>query len=618
MTYQKTCRINIFIPSAGLGERLWPVTEHIPKPLIPILGKPILEIVLEKVSALPINRIGINLYHKKEEIKDWIEKSAFRKDIDIFQEDSILGTGGAFKNAEAFLKEGAFLVHNSDIISDIELASIIDIHLSSGNIATLAVRNHPEINNVMVGRNGSVSGIGKSGSTVAKRVTFTGIAVYSPEFLKYLPEGKSSVVDGWLKAISSGLEIGTVDVSGSYWRDIGTPESYLKAVFDAIRKEGETIFIHPTARISGNINPDGYVVIEEGCVLSNGVSLMNTVLMPHTEVKKNSCHEGCIIGQGYEIDVDVFQSKEKILIGTGGSDRNYYRIKKDTGSLILMEAQSNNPDFERHIEYTRFFEKHSIPVPGLIEVNHNEKTALFEDLGDLSLYSWLKCPRREDEKERLYRSVIDILVTLHTEVTEGVSECPLLKERVFDYEHLRWETDYFTERFVKGVRNIDIKNGDVLREEFHSLALKVDSFPKTIVHRDFQSQNIMIQKGRIPRLVDYQGARIGPPAYDLVSILWDPYYRLEDGIKGRLVDYYIDGIKEILGKGFSESNFRDTILPCRLQRHMQALAAYGFLSMVKGKKYFLKYVPEGLRLLKEDVFLAKDEYPEIYKLVSKL
>jgi len=67
-----------------------------------------------------------------------------------------------------------------------------------------------------------------------------------------------------------------------------------------------------------------------------------------------------------------------------------------------------------------------------------------------------------------------------------------------------------------------------------------------------------------------------------------------------------------------ESEFRETILPCKLQRHMQALGAYGFLSSVKGKKYFLKYVAEGLRLLKEDVLLSKDEYPGLYDLTAKL
>jgi len=144
----------------------------------------------------------------------------------------------------------------------------------------------------------------------------------------------------------------------------------------------------------------------------------------------------------------------------------------------------------------------------------------------------------------------------------------------------------------------------------------------------------MIIKGGIPRILDYQSARMGPPAYDLVSILWDPYYRLKEILRDRLLDYYVAQMKKINpptpppskgGMGglignyhFVESEFKNSLLPCRLQRHMQALGAYGFLSKVKGKKYFLKYVPEGLRLLKEDVSLSKKEYPELYSLVIGL
>jgi aminoglycoside/choline kinase family phosphotransferase len=119
----------------------------------------------------------------------------------------------------------------------------------------------------------------------------------------------------------------------------------------------------------------------------------------------------------------------------------------------------------------------------------------------------------------------------------------------------------------------------------------------------------MITKGGIPRLIDYQGARMGPPAYDVVSILWDPYYRLGDEMRERLLDYYISKMRKIP---------TESLLPCRLQRHMQALGAYGFLSNVKGKKYFLKYMPEGLRLLKEDMIFSKAEYPELYKLIMRL
>jgi hypothetical protein len=89
-------------------------------------------------------------------------------------------------------------------------------------------------------------------------------------------------------------------------------------------------------------------------------------------------------------------------------------------------------------------------------------------------------------------------------------------------------------------------------------------------------------------------------------MLWDPYYRLNEDLRERLLDYYIQGMIERSGGKFIEEDFRKTLLTCRLQRHMQALGAYGFLSSVKGKKYF------------EDSTQSQKEYPELYKLVNSL
>src|SRR4030066_1025025 len=231
--------------------------------------------------------------------------------------------------------------------------------------------------------------------------------------------------------------------------------------------------------------------------------------------------ENCILGSGFKIDLSEsemsgsYDEADALLIGTGGSDRKYYRVKKNSNMDVLMQCSTSDPDFQRHIEYTRFFQRYSIPVPKLLHVEPEIMSATFEDLGDLSLYSYLKCPREKETIEAVYKRIIDILILLHTVVTEHLIDCPLLQKSIFDYEHLRWETSYFIERFVEGIRNIRVKNQSALNDEFHRLASKVDSFPKAVVHRDFQSQNIMITKGGIPRVVDYQGARKGPSADEL-------------------------------------------------------------------------------------------------------
>jgi NDP-sugar pyrophosphorylase family protein/aminoglycoside/choline kinase family phosphotransferase len=635
--------LSAFILAAGIGERLQPITDHIPKPLLPILGKPILQSALEKVSALQTHKIGINLHHKKDLIENWIRQSPFINKVEIFFEDPILGTGGALKNAESFLNTGPFLVHNSDIVSDIDLWKLIEFQLSSNNLLTLAVHDRPEFNNLVVDEKQLLKNVCRVKCVPMKPLglsAFTGIAVYSPDFLRFLPSGVSGVVDAWMKAIKAGYRVGTFDVSGCYWSDIGTPASYASTVINELRNNGETIYIQPTATGCKNIEMDGYVIVEEGVSLDEGSSFRNSILLPGSTIEKGKADpippipplprgdkrgvfEYCILGPGFKIDLkesEMLGSNSKtdaFFIGTGGSDRRYYRIKKKRKTEVLMQCSANDPDFQRHIEYTRFFQTYSIPVPKLLHVEPEKMSAAFEDLGDLSLYSYLKCPREEEEIGAVYKRIIDILIVMHTVVTEHITECPLLQNKIFDYEHLRWETSYFIERFVEGIGDIRVKNLSVINDEFHRLAMRVDSFPKTVVHRDFQSQNIMITKGGIPRVVDYQGARIGPPAYDLVSFLWDPYSPLNDDMREQLLKYYIEKIKKS-GIFFTESNFKEILLPCRLQRHMQALGAYGFLSKIKGKNYFLKYVPEGLRLLKEDVFLSRNEYPALYDLVISL
>ncbi len=639
-------KINAFIPAAGYGERLRPITLCLPKPLLPILGLPVIETILSRLTVLPVEKVGINIHHKPELMKEWALSSPHAGKITIFHEDPILGTGGALKNAESLLGGAHLLVHNADIFSDIDLKLLFDEHLRSGNMATLAVHDHNEFNNVWIRGDGSLHSIGRlkqEGRSGLRVVAFTGIAVYSPDFLGFLPAGSSSVVDAWLRVVASGMKIATMDFTGSSWSDIGTPDSYARLVFKGLRERGETIYTHPSICCDGSYL-GANTVIEQGSLIGKGARLANCIALPGARIEDGTEMEDAIIGPDYVIPLSeagrIFPSfssqlfpaagpeiDAKIsLIGTGGSDRNYYRIRTGNKSAVLMACQEGDVDLERHLLYTEFFRNQGVPVPELLSADmrvgpdhpagERVRYVLFEDLGDVSLYSWLKCRRAQETIESLYRRILDILAHLHSSVSANIEDCPTLESRVFDYDHFRWETGYFCERFVSGLLEIALPDRAELDGEFEKLARHADSFAKTIVHRDFQSQNIMVAEDDLPRIIDFQGARIGPPAYDLVSLLWDPYHRLDDEMRGRLADYYIDIMTE--GQGFDENTFRQSILPCRLQRHMQALGAYGFLSKVKGKTYFKKYIPQALLYLNEETEAAADEYPVLFRLLRRI
>jgi len=654
--------LDVFLPAAGFGERLRPATSHLPKPLLPILGTPIIERILSKLAPVCDGQIGINLHWKAELLRAWAAASPWSGRIVFFPEDPILGTGGALKNAESMLSRRPFIVHNSDILLDIDFRRLVEEHLSSGNTATLVCHRLPHLSNVVIDDSGQVLDVENPGASrpdashVATKVAYTGIAVYSPEILRFLPAGVSHATVAWVAASKAGFKVRAMDVTGAYWNDVGDPATYARGVLDALRESGETVYLSTGARC-GKVEIDGYVVLESGSQIRDGARVRNCILMPGADATGE--HENSIVGPNYEIalaEADMQPSihaaekkrvpladplfarhfrarpgaprgpassassptwSDAILVGLGGSDRRYYRVRNDGWTAILMECRPEDPDFERHLAYTRFFARHTVPVPALLTEDSASKRALFEDLGDTSLYAYLTLPRDRESIEGIYRDVLRSLVTLHTTATAHVNECRLLEARIFDYDYLRWETTYFLDRFVTGLRKVEIANRRALDEALHRLAQCVFSKPKVIIHRDFQCQNIMVHAGG-PRIIDYQGARMAPPAYDIASVLWDPYHRLDDGMRERLLAGYLDEMKAARATPFDEAAFRDSLIACRLQRHMQALGAYGFLSEVKGKKYFLKHVPEALRLLREDVAAVRQEYPELARLIAAL
>ncbi len=655
--------LDVFLPAAGFGQRLRPVTSHLPKPLLPILGTPIIERILNKLTPVCDGQIGINLHWKADLLRAWAAASPWSDRIVFFPEDPILGTGGALKHAESLLSRRPFIVHNSDILLDIDFGRLVEAHLSSGNTATLVCHRVPHLSNVVIDEQGQVLDVENPGASrpdpthIADKVAYTGIAVYSPEIRLFLPAGVSHATVAWVAASKAGFKVRAMDVTGAYWNDVGDPATYARGILDALRGSGETVYLGPGARCGSKVEIDGYVVLESGSQIRDGARVRNCILMPGAVTSGE--HENTIVGPDYVISLSEsdmqpslhaaekkrvslgdpifarhFRTRpaagrgvmsganspvwsEAILVGLGGSDRRYYRVRNNGWTAVLMECRPEDPDFERHLAYTRFFAQHTVPVPALLTADSADKRALFEDLGDTSLYSYLKLPRDHESVESMYRDVLRSLVTLHTTATAHVNECPLLEARIFDYDYLRWETTYFLDRFVTGLRALEIEHRPALDEGLHRLAQSVFSKPKVIIHRDFQCQNIMVHAGG-PRIIDYQGARMAPPAYDIASVLWDPYYRLDGGMRERLLAYYLDEMKADRAQTFDEKSFLDSLVACRLQRHMQALGAYGFLSKVKGKTYFLKHVPEALRLLKEDVAEVRREYPELARLVAAL
>lgn len=611
--------LTAFIPAAGFGTRLKPLTDHIPKPLLPVLGRPILDYALDSVLELKIEAVGINLHHLAGKVREWCESSPYRELFHYFPEEPILGTGGALWNARDLLKDGPFVVHNGDTITDFELLTLLEFHQRRKNLVTFAVDKKGRDSHMGLDESGGLLSVAEKGRPrEAKRlVTFTGVAIYEPGFLQYLPEGNSHITGAWLDAVAKGEKVGSLDVSEHAWDDLGTLDTYTGRVARDLALRGEERFIGHKVHVPVACDLSGLFVAENGCRIGPGAFLENALLLPGAEVPENARIKSKLLFAGGEIPIKGFRRQTDIKpaadILSGGSNRIYTRaILADDLFGVMLKTSPDDPDFARQIEYTRFFTAAGIPVPRLLYADTRRRRAIFEDLGRHDLYEFFHSVKSEADILPKYYRALEALILLHS---ADPSSCPPLSGWRFDTATLLWETDYFLERFVKGKLGLVPADEKALRAEFQALADKVAAFPVRIMHRDCQSRNIMIT-GEECWFIDFQGARMGPPAYDLASLVFDPYCPMSRETEDELLDYYIDRFSR---KGhYSRVLLRESLSYCRLQRHMQALGAYGFLTRVKGKKWFEGPIPRAIELLKRGMEEVADEFPILVGLVEQL
>lgn len=212
--------MNGIILAAGRGKRLGRLTRRIPKPLLPINGIPIIRLIINKLKKLGINKIGINLYYKADIMKNFLKDIPGLK---LVKEDYLSGTGGALMNFKDFVTND-FLIHNCDVISDIDLKKLIMVHKKNKPLATIALVKNYKTNRVRVLKNRILRFYKKRCEGC---FTYTGIAVLSKRIFQYFPEGKKifSLTEVYNNAIENG-EILNGIVSDASWYDIGTPEAY--------------------------------------------------------------------------------------------------------------------------------------------------------------------------------------------------------------------------------------------------------------------------------------------------------------------------------------------------------------------------------------------------------
>ncbi len=306
-------------------------------------------------------------------------------------------------------------------------------------------------------------------------------------------------------------------------------------------------------------------------------------------------------------------------IGSDGSTRRFWRVLQDGKALCVIAAPAGRSSAElaeagSAWKIGQHLRAKGVPVPELYGWDAGTGVLLFEDLGDVRLHDLVVQPagiERSDQEAvgDYYRLALGQLANMQFAGADGFAtiwcwdspryDVPLMLER---------ESGYFLRAFWQGLLGQE-ENGGV-EEEFRDIAevagrASADFF----LHRDFQSRNIMVKDGSV-RFIDFQAGRLGPLGYDVASLLIDPYAALTPLFQEELLDFY----GSVLAAHYpgSEEDFFKYYSFLALQRNLQIVGAFAFLSKVRGKDFFTAFIHPALLALRNR--LADSSFADYHRI----
>ena len=556
------------ILAAGYGTRLRPYTEHTPKPLFSIAGRPLLGVIIDRLQEAGCTAVIINTHHLHQQIEGFVASQNYGLQVLTRYEPQILGTGGALKNVADFWGNQPLMVINADIVADIDFKKVYKSHCEHHLPATLVLCDDDRFNSVAVRKNNWVTGFYNQADFPERPfeslLTFTGIQVLEPEVLKYIPAKTTySSIDAFKKILADGHKIKAIVASKDKWHDIGSPQRYRK------------------------------VAVEKAMSKAFDLAFSSSV--------------------GRRIQ------KEKLK--GDGSQRQWYRLSTEQHSLIMADHGIRQTELlsevDSFVKIGNHLYQQRVQVPKIYFYDTFSGLVFLEDLGDISLQQVAKSAGDSETLLNWYKAVIDQLIELSIQGADKFR--PNWAYQTANYDQkliLEKECCYFLEAFVQNYLGFNTHYRE-LEADFIALAQKaLANSTIGFMHRDMQSRNIMIKDQGI-YFIDFQGGRIGPIQYDLASLLIDPYVELPPSLQTQLLAHCIKKLST--RTTLQPQEFRKCYHYCTLTRNLQILGAFAYLSKIKHKTQFEQYIPAALNSLNFNLSHSNQgEFPQLTSLVQKI
>jgi len=300
--------LNAIILCAGEGVRMKPITDHIPKPLLPIVDRTLLDIHLAELQRYGIEMVGINLYHKSDTIKTYLRgRGDENMKVVTAIEPELLGTGGALRNFMQF-SDTDTLVTSCDALGNWDIRDLVTFHKSHEACATLLLSHECTDRVVEIDSEFHIVNIGSKGDT-DMFYDFTGTAIYSKEVFSCLPEKHAfSFIDLIKHLRKQGKEVYGY-TSRMVWYNINTIDAYFKIhedilcqhiVVKGIRSSGN-IFVDPSSKVE-TTRLGGFIAIGAGCTIGNNVDMYNTIVFAGSKIEQGE-YKNCIMSDAFCIKV---------------------------------------------------------------------------------------------------------------------------------------------------------------------------------------------------------------------------------------------------------------------------------------------------------------------------